>query len=70
MNVLDRSDNWLAAYGLDMWSNTIETGEPALSARDAAERKMPYNALTTEQMKFVVRLRELAENIRKQDPEA
>lgn len=61
------SDNELAAYALDMWANYVETGEVNCSAKDAEERKRPFNALTMEQMKGVIRLRELAESIRKQD---
>ncbi len=67
VSVNDMSDNGLAAYAIDMWANMIETGDTAITAREAAERKMPFNALSLEQMKFVIRLRELSENIRKQD---
>lgn len=63
----DMTDNQLAAHALDMWANYVETGEVSLSAKDAAERKLHFNALTLEQMKGVVRLRDLANEIRKQD---
>ena len=45
-----------------MWANYIETGNPVLTAQDAEKQKKPFKALSSDQMRLVVRLRELAEH--------
>lgn len=54
------TDEELVAHALDMWANYIETSNIGLSANDAAEQKAKFNALSLDQMKLVIRLRELA----------
>ena len=54
------SDGELRAQALNMWANHIETGNVILSARDAAERNEPFNALNETQMETVLHLRRLA----------
>jgi len=44
-----------------MKANVIETGNPLLTAQDAAQRKKPFKALDTNQMELVVKIRRLAE---------
>jgi len=44
---------------LNMWKNYIETGNIVLSAADAKERGEKYNALSVDQMKFIVHLEDL-----------
>lgn len=46
-----------------MWANWIETGRLTISAEDAKNAKQPYYALSEEQMKLVIELRELATEI-------
>ena len=53
-------DAALTYRALDGYANWVETGDFLLSARDAAERDKPYAALSVEQMRLVVRLRDLA----------
>ena len=67
---MNTDDHELAAYALDMWANNIETGEYGLSAADAVERKMRVKALGTDQMRLVIRLRDLAGKLRKQHSSA
>lgn len=55
------SDDSLIRNALHMWANYIETGNIALSAKDAQQANKPFKALDLPQMKLVVRLRELAE---------
>jgi len=62
MNMDDRE---LSAYALDMWANTIETGDPGLTAHDAKAQKLEIRALSTDQMRLIVRLRDLAAGLRK-----
>ena len=54
------TDEELIAHALDMWANYVETSNVSLSANDAAEQKAKFNALSLDQMKLVIRLRELA----------
>lgn len=60
----DSSDQELIFEALSMKANLIETGDPNLSAMDAKEAKLPFNALDLNQMKLIIRLRELAETMR------
>lgn len=50
----------LIAFALNMWANFIETDNVALSARDAQQSGQPYSALSADQMRLVIRLRDLA----------
>lgn len=56
----DTCDEVLAAYALNLWANWIETGDVALSASDAKQAGRPFNAPTLDQMRLIVRLRDLA----------
>ena len=53
-------DSHVKSFALNMWVNYIETGDVNLSAVDAKQMDESFNALTAEQMEFVVRLRRLA----------
>lgn len=55
------SDESLIRNALTMWANYIETGNVVLSAKDAQQARKPFKALDHQQMKLVIRLRELAE---------
>ena len=59
MSLLSMSDRELAAMALSLWANHIETGVMTLSAQDAANMGKPINALSQDQQKVVMRLREL-----------
>jgi len=59
MSLFD-SDQEIISHALNMWANHIETGDVCLSMTDAQNMKIPFKALTFDQMKFVVRLRELS----------
>lgn len=57
------SDITLTHRALSGYANWIETGNFLLSARDAADQEKPYVALNVDQMKLVIRLRDLASAI-------
>jgi hypothetical protein len=61
---MNMTDEQLIAQSLSMWANLIETNDTALSAMDAREAKLPFNALMVEQMKLIIRLRELSDSFR------
>jgi len=54
------TDTELIQMALNYWANYLETSDVTLSAIDAANSDRKFNALTLEQMKVVVRLRELS----------
>lgn len=56
----DWTDRQLTCHALTMWANYIETGDVVRSAADNANMKEPVKALTLDQMRMVVRLRDLA----------
>lgn len=56
----DETDEHLVRNALQMWANYIETGNVNLSAKDAQAARKPFRALGVDQMKLVIRLRELA----------
>jgi hypothetical protein len=58
--ILDLTDGELIDKALTMWANHIETATIEFSAIDAEAAKKPFKALSLEQMKLVIRLRELA----------
>lgn len=58
-------DNELIYYALCYWANYIETGDVARSGKDAEVMGKEVNALDIDQMKMVIRLRELAEEFYK-----
>ena len=58
------TDSQLIDHALMAWCNHIETGDITLSAKDAADAKLPFNALTHEQMRLVIRLSDLATQFR------
>jgi hypothetical protein len=47
-------------YALSMWANHIETGDIVLGAEDAIERGIKTKPLNEDQMRSVLRLRELS----------
>lgn len=53
-------DSQLEFFALSNWANYIETGDVGMSAQDAQNCKRPFNALSQDQMAFVLRLRGLA----------
>jgi glutamate/tyrosine decarboxylase-like PLP-dependent enzyme len=57
----DDSDGDLVYYALCGYANWIETENFLLSATDAAAQKKPFRALGREQMRRVLRLREMAD---------
>ena len=57
------NDNEIIAQALNMWANHIETGKVTTSAIDAEKSEQDWlcvKPLTMEQMKFIIRLRELS----------
>lgn len=59
-NLTNQPDNMIRYQSLTYWANWIETGNMHLSAADAKERGEPYNVLHTDQMRLIVRLRDMA----------
>jgi hypothetical protein len=57
----DFTDKDLRYHALHQWANYIETGIISLSAQDAQNMGKKFKALSVEQMKLVIRLRELAD---------
>lgn len=57
-----KKDNELKCYALNFWANWIETDDMTMSAENAVkcDRRDKMNVLTLEQVKLVIRLRELA----------
>lgn len=47
-------------YALTLWANHIETGDIVMGAEDARKRGIKTNPLQEDQMRLVLRLRELA----------
>jgi hypothetical protein len=60
MSTLELADGELIQQALSMWANHIETATIEFSAIDAEAAKKPFKALSLDQMKLVIRLRELA----------
>lgn len=56
----EKEDVFLA---LSYWANFIETGNLATSAKDAENSGKKFKALTSDQMKKVIRLRDLAAKV-------
>lgn len=54
------ADEQKISHALSMWANHIETGDICVSAEDAIKRGMKTKPLRGDQMRFVLRLRELA----------
>jgi hypothetical protein len=50
-------ENYMISYALNLWANYIETGDVTMSAQTAQKIKEPFNALTEDQMEFILRLR-------------
>lgn len=50
----------LAARALSMWANFIESDDVCMSAIDAKKAGRPGKALSTDQMRLIVRLRDVA----------
>lgn len=61
--MMEETDDELIKRALGHWANHIETGNVVLSAQDAARTGERHEALSLDQMKLVIRLRELAEGI-------
>ena len=60
MNWLERTDGQVIAHALDMWANYIESGDPVLSAKDKHDMGYTLQPLDTDQMKLIIRLRDLS----------
>lgn len=54
------NDNEIVAQALSMWANHIETGRVTNTATDVINMGLFPKPLTMDQMKFVIRLRELS----------
>ena len=63
-NMNEMSDEQLIARSLIIWANYIETGDMSMSALDAKNAKLTFNALHVDQMKLIIRLRDLADNFK------
>jgi len=59
------TDKELIQFSLDCWANHIETGNINLSAQDAQNADLKPKALSLEQMKLVVRIRDLSNDVNK-----
>ncbi len=57
----DVSDSHLIYWALNMWANLMETGDVTFGAVDADNMKLKINPLTTDQMRRIVRLRDLSQ---------
>ncbi len=62
-NIYDLKNKELMAYTLNCFANHIETGNIEMSAIEAQNMRKPFKALNQLQMKLVVRLRDLAEEM-------
>lgn len=64
------TDEQLISTALDMWANNIETGDLSYSAELAAKCGKPgiIRGLNTDQMRLVVRLRDLAVKVLSGEP--
>lgn len=63
----DRTDLQIQALAVGMWANHVETGSVTMSAQDAMNCKMPFNALDANQMAMVVRFRDLSARLLRED---
>jgi hypothetical protein len=63
----DQSDLQIQARAVGMWANYIETGDVSISASDAQNAKLPFKALSEEQMRMVLRFRDLSISLLQQD---
>ena len=61
----ETTDLELIVHALNMWANYIETGDLVLSAQDVKNMMSAdkIKSLSLEQIKIVVRLRELAKSV-------
>jgi hypothetical protein len=61
MTIDGMTDEQLLFYSLNMWANHIETGDVNMGAQDAVRcgKKGLVRALSTDQMRLIVRLRDL-----------
>ncbi len=55
------TDNELKFYAYNGYANWLETGNMSLSAENAQRQMKPFNALNSNQMRMVLRLRKMAE---------
>ena len=60
MNWIEESDLDLTAHASYMWANYIETRDVNSSGREVRARKKEARPLAEDQMRLVLRLRELA----------
>jgi hypothetical protein len=60
---LTKEESIYVFHALHYWANYIETGNRTTSAVDAKKHGKPYNALTEDQMREIIRLRELATKV-------
>lgn len=63
----DQSDLQIQARAVGMWANYIETGDVSISATDARNAKLPFKALNEDQMRLVLRFRDLSISLRQQE---
>lgn len=56
----------ICAMAVEMWANWIQSGDPVLSSGDLERmgRHKQIKALSEDQMRFVLRLKDLARNLR------
>lgn len=60
MDPTTSNPNHVIAYALSMWANYIETGDPCIGSADKQKMGQPVRALSVDQMRAVVRLRDMA----------
>lgn len=59
-SIVESTDAELILLALNRWANELESGDANLSAVDAEAAGKKFKALNLDQMKTVIRLRELA----------
>jgi len=63
MDFIDAEPHALCVHSLNMWANYIETGDPVLNQIDAINMRQSIKPLSREQVKLVIRLRDLADKL-------
>jgi hypothetical protein len=59
-NTTEKTDAELISTALNAWGNMLETGNPEYNAVEASEAGAAFRALTLDEMKLVIRVRDLA----------
>jgi hypothetical protein len=70
MSAYEYSDKYLVFSALNVWANYIETGNPAVSGESLAKagENAQSKALTPDQMRLILRLRDLSVKIMNGEP--